>query len=251
MQLNRHRNAVLALATFAALTTFSQVADAQWSQFHPTVYGSTELDTRHSQFYLVGLYVGMGGLGWSPYFNVNGYALNYRPIRGVDASSTLTAISPTLGLAYAGRTGGVSFGGGYTFVNRENPSAPGAESGGKSGATISFGAYGSGRRRRALRTQLLSNYNFGSRYVWARGRASIPFGYSPRHPKRIGAELVGQGGGLNGNTTNSFQLGPTFEYGWSPNFRTTVAGGWKSVGSSSWSGRDNAAYVKLEFSLSR
>jgi hypothetical protein len=170
MQLKTHRNAVLALVTFAGLTTFANNASAQLGQIHPTVYGSTEFDTRHSQFYLLGLYVGMGGLGWSPYFNVNGY--------------------------------------------------------------------------------LLHNYNFGSHYVWARGRASVPFGYSARHPSRIGAEVVGQGGGLNGNTVNSFQVGPTFEYAWSPNFRTTLAGGWKNVGGSSFANRDNAAYVKLEFSAS-
>jgi len=250
MQLKTHRNAVLTLVTFAGLTAFANKTDAQMRQLHPTLYGSTELDTRHSQFYLLGLYVGMGGLGWSPYLNVNGYLLHYRPIRSVDVTSNLTAVSPTIGLAYAGRNGGVSFGGGYAFVHNENPSAPGAESGGKSGATASFGAYANGTGRRAGRTQLLANYNFGSHYVWARGRASVPFGYSARHPARIGAEVVGQGGGLNGITTNTFEVGPTFEYGWTPNFRTTLAGGWKNVGGSTFANRDNAAYVKLEFSLS-
>ena len=250
MQLKTHRNAVLALLIFAALPAFVNNASAQMGQFHPTVYGSTEFDTRHSQFYLLGLYLGMGGLGWSPYLNVNGYLLHYRPIQSVDVTSNLTSVSPTIGLAYAGRKGGVSFGGGYAFVNHENPAAPGAESGGKSGATASVGAYSNGSGRRAMRSQLLANYNFGSHYAWARGRASIPFGYSARHPARIGAEVVGQGGGLNGNTTNTFQVGPTFEYGWTPNFRTTLAGGWKNVGGSSFANRDNAAYVKLEFSLS-
>lgn len=250
MELKTHRNAVLALVTFAGLTAFAPNASAQMSQLHPTVYGSTEFDTRHSQFYLLGLYVGMGGLGWSPYLNVNGYLLHYRPNRLVDATSNLTAVSPTIGLAYAGRNGGVSFGGGYAFVHNENAAAPGAESGGKSGVTASFGAYANGTGRRPMRTQLLANYNFGSHYAWARGRASVPFGYSARHPARIGAELVGQGGGLNGNTTNSFAVGPTFEYAWSRNFRTTLAGGYKNVGGSTFANRDNAAYVKLEFSAS-
>ena len=141
MQLKTHRNALLALVTFAGLTAFSNKANAQLGQLHPTVYGSTEVDTRHSQFYLLGLYLGMGGLGWSPYLNVNGYALHYRPVQSLTGTSTLTAVSPTIGLAYAGRSAGVSFGGGYAFVHNENPAAPGAESGGKSGATASFGAY--------------------------------------------------------------------------------------------------------------
>lgn len=248
MRLN-HRNSILALAALAALGTAARPAEAQRT-LHPSFYGSGEFDTRNSQFYLLGMYVGMGGLGWSPYFNVNGYALHYRPNHLLDNTATLTAVSPTLGLAYAGRTGGVSFGAGYAFVHNENPGAPGAEGGGSSGVTASFGAYHNGTGRRAMRTQLLSNYNFGSQYVWARGRASVPFGNSLVHPARIGAEVVGQGGGKNGNTSNAFQFGPTLEYGWTPQFRTTLAGGYKSVGGSSFTSRDNAAYVKLEFSFS-
>ena len=249
MRLNHHRTVILALTLLAAGTA-TRPAQAQRT-LHPSFYGSAEVDTRHSQFYLLGMYVGMGGLGWSPYFNVNGYALHYRPSRLVTTTSTLTAVSPTIGLAYAGRTGGVSFGAGYAFVHNENPGAPGAEGGGSSGVTASFGAYHNGTGRRSLRTQLLSNYNFGSRYLWARGRASVPFGTSMVHPARIGAEVVGQGGGKNGNTSNSFQVGPTFEYGWTRQFRTTIAAGWKTVGGPSFTtGRDNAAYGKLEFSLS-
>ena len=244
---------MVAVVTFAGLAGFARNADAQFGSlpsFHPTVYGSSELDTRHSQFYLAGLYVGVGGLGWSPFFNASGYLLRYRPVPSLDATQDLKAISPTLGLAYAGRTGGVSFGGGYTWVDNENPAAPGAESGGKSGATASLGAYSTGSGRRAMRSQLLANYNFGSHYAWARARASVPFRFSARHPARIGAEVVGQGGGLIGNYVNSFQAGPTFEYMWNQNFRTTLAGGWKSVGGTVFADRDNAGYLKLEFSLS-
>ena len=80
MRLKTHQNAVIALAAIAGLTTFARTAEAQISvsDLHPSFYGSAELDTRHSQFYLVGMYVGMGGLGWSPYFNVNAYSLHYR-----------------------------------------------------------------------------------------------------------------------------------------------------------------------------
>ena len=249
MKLNHHRSAILALAALTALGTATASARAQ-NTFHPSFYGSGELDTRHSQFYLLGMYVGVGGLGWSPYLNVNAYALDYRPSPLLDNSQTLTAVVPTVGLAYAQRTGGVSFGVGYAFVHNENPGAPGAEGGGSDGVTASFGAYHNGMGRRAMRTQLLSNYNFGSQYLWARGRASVPFGTSRFHPARIGAEVVGQGGGKDGNTSNSFQVGPTFEYGWTDQLRTTLAGGWKSVSGSSFNGRENAAYLKLEFSFS-
>jgi hypothetical protein len=180
------------------------------------------------------MYVGMGGLGWSPFFNVNGYLLEY-PVNGVKRN--LSAISPSVGLAYAGRTGGVSFGVGYAFVHNPVVTAVGAEGGSSNGVTASFGAYNNGSGNRPVHTQLLSNYNFGSRYLWVRGRGSVPFGYSVEHPARIGLEVVGQGGGKNGITSNSFQVGPTLEY---------VGGRFNGVSST----RESAAYFKLEFSFS-
>jgi hypothetical protein len=250
MKLNRHRNTVLALAAFAGLTVIGRTADAQMPPLHPTFYGSAEADTRNTQFYLLGMYVGMGGLGWSPFFNVNGYLLDYKV---GNTKQNLSAISPSVGLAYAGRTTGVSFGVGYAWVHNPVITVPGAEGGTSNGVTANFGAYDNGSGRRPLHTQLLSNYNFGSRYLWARGRASVPFGYSVVHPARIGLEVVGQGGGKNGITSNSFQVGPTLEYAWTPNFRTTGVIGYKNVGGSFFgasSPRESAAYFKLEFSFS-
>jgi hypothetical protein len=251
MKPNKHRNAILALAAFSVLTTIGRKAEAQLPQLRPSFYGSAEVDTRHTQFYLLGMYVGMGGLGWSPYFNINGYALHYR-LRGVTVNPDrwLSAVSPTVGMAYAARNGGVSLGVGYTWVHNQNPAAVGAEGGGSNGVTASFGAYNNGSGRRAMHTQLLSNYNFGSRYLWARARGSVPFGYSLDHPARIGLEVVGQGGGKNGITSNSFQVGPTLEYAWTPNFRTTGVVGYKSVGGTGFTSRESAAYFKLEFSFS-
>jgi hypothetical protein len=250
MRLQTHRHAVIALAAIAGLAAAARTAEAQMPPLHPSFYGSTEFDTRQSQFYLLGMYVAMGGLGWSPYFNINGYALHYRPIAGSTATQTLSAVAPTIGAAYAARTGGVSFGAGYAAVNNPDVGAPGAEAGGKNGVTASFGAYQIGTGKRPLRTQLLSNYNFGSQYLWARGRASVPFRYSMTHPARIGAEIVAQGGGKGARKSNSFQFGPTLEYAWTPQFRTTGAVGYKSVGGLSFPTRESAGYLKLEFSLS-
>jgi hypothetical protein len=259
MKNRKHRNVFLALTAMTAFAGFKP-AEAQYA-LHPSFYGSGEVDTRHSQFYLLGMYVGVGGLGWSPYFNINGYALHYHPVPDnrivtptgggtgtalFSTTSTLSAVAPTVGLAYASRTDGVSLGAGYAFVHNDNPGAPGAEGGGSDGVTASVGAYHNGSGRRAIRTQLLSSYNFGSQYVWARGRASIPF----RSQSRIGAEIVGQGGGKDNDTSNSWQVGPTFEYAWTRQLRTTFAAGWKSVGGTLFDVRENAAYLKAEFSFS-
>jgi hypothetical protein len=253
MRLKTHQNAVIALAAIAGLTTFARTAQAQIpvSDLHPSFYGSAELDSRHTQFYLIGMYVGMGGLGWSPYFNVNAYSLHYRFDREVPTSDrTLSAVSPTIGMAYAGRNQGVSVGAGYAWVQNPDAGAPGAEGGGKNGATVSIGAYNNGTGRRPMHMQLLSNYNFGSKYAWARGRASVPFRNSVKHPARVGLEVVGQGGGDDPLTSNSFQAGPTLEYTWTPQFRTTGAVGFKTVSGSRFASRETAGYLKLEFSFS-
>jgi hypothetical protein len=251
MRLTGHRNVLVALTALAGSSVIGGTAQAQLPRFHPSFYGSAEVDARHSQFYLLGLYVGVGGLGWSPYLNVNGYSLQYRLDTSIPSSDrTLSAVLPTLGLAYAARRSGVSFGAGYAWVDNENPGAPGAEGGGTAGPTASIGAYHMGTGRRAMRTQFLSNYNFDSRYLWARGRASVPFGRSTRHPARIGAEVVGQGGRKNGLESNSLAVGPTFEYGWTPSFRTTGVVGYKSVDGSGFPSRESAGYAKLEFSFS-
>ncbi len=247
MRMNRRWNAVLVIT---GLTVMGRAAEAQLpdlQKLHPSFYGSAEADTRSAQFYLLGMYVGMGGLGWSPYFNINGYLDRY-PVGAENRS--LSAVSPTVGLAYAGRTDGVSFGGGYAWVNNPDAQAPGAEGGNSNGATASLGAYHNARGSRPMHAQLLSNYNFGSKYVWARGRASVPFRNSAAHPARIGVEVVGQGGGDGPLTTNTFEAGPTLEYEWNDNLRTTGVVGYKSVGGSALPNRESAAYFKLEFALS-
>ncbi len=107
MRLTTHRSAVIAFAAIASLTMAARSAEAQLpklSEFHPSFYGSTELDTRHSQFYLLGVYVGMGGLGWSPFFNANAYSLHYRLLRDVPASEA-TAPPPALAHTVVERAG--------------------------------------------------------------------------------------------------------------------------------------------------
>jgi hypothetical protein len=244
MTLKRYRNEVLAIAALAGVALLGQTAEAQ---IYPSYYGSAEAGTRNSQFYIAGAYFGLGSPGWTPYFNVNAYMLSY-PLLGT--RQTLSGVSPTAGFAYAARNSGVSLGAGYTAVHNPNPGAPGAEGGGDNGVTGSVGAYRRGTGKRPLYTQVLANYNFGSGYIWARARASIPYGRSTEHAPRFGIEAVGQGGGENRNTSSTFEAGPTFEYTWTPTLRTTGSAGYKNVGAAFLAGRESAAYLKLEFSLS-
>jgi len=242
MRLNSHCTALLAVAAFAGTFAIAPAAEGQLAGIHPSFYGSGEVDTKDNEFYLVGMYLGISKLGWSPYANVNGYRLNY-----VGPQSELSAFSPTLGFAHAARKGGYSLGAGYTWSDADDPSAPGSEGGGASGIHAAVGAYRNGSGDRPLRTQFLSNYNLGSRYVWTRLRSSVPMG----EKARVGAEIVGQGGGKDGSYSNSFKVGPTFEYQVSDNFRSGAVVGYKTTGGTRLpAGRESSPYFKLEFSFS-
>ncbi len=243
MKVKSRRTALLAIGALAGSIAIVPAAHGQLSRIHPSVYGSADLDTQDSQFYLLGMYAGLSRLGWSPYLNMNVYRLEYDD-NGVNRD--LQAFSPTLGLAYAGRRSGFSLGGGYTWSDSDDPGAPGAEGGGSSGLHAAVGAYRTQTGDRPPRTQFLSNYNLGSRYLWTRVRHSIPMG----DRMRVGAELVGQGGGKDGSYSNSLKVGPTIEYQWTDNFRTGAVIGYKSTNRTGFDGRENAAYLKLEFSFS-
>jgi len=244
MRLNSQCTAPLAVIALACTFAIAPAAQAQIAGFHPSFYGSGEWDTKESQFYLLGIYAGQSKLGWSPYLNVNAYRLSYEVN---DTQNDLSAFAPTVGLAHAARRGGYSVGAGYTWTDSEDAGAPGAEGGGKSGVHAAVGAYRNGRGDRPLRTQFLSSYNHGSRYVWTRLRSSIPMGSRTR----VGAELVGQGGGKDGSYSNEFKLGPTLEYQWSANVRSGAVVGYKTMGGTRLpDGRESAPYFKLEFSFS-
>src|SRR5438270_11481310 len=86
----------LCAAALAATLATSPVT-AQTTSIQPTVYGSAQADTKHTQFYLLGLYLGMPGLGWTPYATVNGYHLSFPSGTG---RGSLNAVSPTVGLAF-------------------------------------------------------------------------------------------------------------------------------------------------------
>jgi hypothetical protein len=220
---------------------------AQTPQINPSVYGDAEFDTQHSQFYLAGLYIGVGGQGWTPYANANVYHLNFR---SGGATQSLTGFSPSVGLSYDNGGSGYSFGVGYTWVNTQTPITFNTQTGGENGVTASFGLHANSPSARGTRTELLGDYNFGAHYLWSRARGSIPVGYSTVHPTRVGLEFIAQGGGKSGATSHSFSVGPTLEQKWTPNFSTTLAGGAKFNGSAGTTASNTAAYVSLEFSIS-
>jgi hypothetical protein len=214
-----------------------------------SIFGSTEFDTKGTNFYLLGAYIGFpNGGAWSPYFEADAYHLNFPS--GAKRQS-LNAINPTIGLQHSAPRTSVSFGVGYSFVGSNASGVSiNTERGGENGVTASFGANATGPGVRPYQTEFLANYNFGSDYLWSRARGSVPAGTSTLHPLRLGLELVGQGGSDNQSNSHAFAVGPFISYQLAPAFKAGIAGGAKFYGSSGTTGSGTAAYIGLEFSAS-
>lgn len=210
-------------ACFAAPAALSAQA------LSPSFSVGANFDTKGSNFYGAGMYLGLpSSSAWSPYVDLYTYYLNY-PAGATRGS--LHAFAPTVGLQYSTGRSSVNLGVGYAFVSKEpGPPSINTERGGESGMTASFGAHTKGLSERPYKAEFLSNYNFGSDYLWTRARAAVPFGNSVTHPAYVGLEITGQGANHNGVSQHSFSVGPTFEYKLSPKAGFMVSGGPKFSG---------------------
>jgi hypothetical protein len=216
---------------------------ARSQSLNPSFSLDTDFDTKGSNFYGAGMFLGLPSKSaWSPYIDVYTYYLNY------DAGSergSLHAFAPGGGLQYTNGRTSVNFGAGYAFVSKGAPSSTvPTQRGGESGVTASFGVHSTGPGARPYKAEFLSNYNFGSDFLWTRARGTVPMGYSVNHPARVGLELGGQGSNHNGVSSHSFQVGPLLEYGLTPHLGFTVAGGPRFI-----SHGGTAAYLSMSLSI--
>lgn len=211
---------------------------------HPSFGLDADFDTKGNNFYGAGMFLGLPShSAWSPYIDLYAYYLNYP---GGATRGSLQAFAPSVGLQYASGRSSVNFGAGYAFVTKNSANRSiNTERGGDNGVTASFGAHTTGLGQRPYKAEFLSNYNFGSAYLWTRARASVPLGYSTTHPARIGLELGGQGSNKNGVSSHSFSVGPTFEYKLSRQLGFTVAAGPKF-----YNNGGHAGFLSLALSIS-
>ena len=222
----------LALASSAVTLALTLTASSARAQ---AVFGAAELDDDDTQLFLLGAAFGPGGLGWKPFGSVVGYMLRF------DAGTTTESrnvVVPTIGMINTSNTQSLSLGVGYAFADEDTdiPLLVPAQSG--DGVVASFGwdYWGAGNRM----AQLLGSFNFGTEYLWTRGRAATQLAQGG--PLFVGGEAAVMGGGDN----NAFlgQFGPLLEYRFSPQFRLTGSAGLK-VGIAEVSG--SSAYGRLEF----
>jgi hypothetical protein len=229
----------------AMLATFVFAPAAMRAQaLHPSFGLDADFDTKGNNFYGAGMYLGLPSTSaWSPYIDLYTYYLNF-PAGATRGS--LHAFAPTVGLQYSHLSTSVNFGVGYAFVSKSavQPTIN-TERGSESGVTASFGVHNTGPGARPYKAEFLSNYSFGSSYLWTRARATVPLGYSVAHPARIGLELGGQGSNKNGTSSHAFSVGPVLQYDVSPQLGFTVSAGPKFV-----SRGGTAAYLSFGLSIS-
>jgi hypothetical protein len=227
------RRSVLTSAALA-LTLVASRADAQ------AIYGAAELDTDDVAFFMLGGSWNPPGLGWKPLVSVTAFHLRVSP-----GATTFTrnVVLPSVGVINMQPDQSLMFAVGYAFSDDEvdDPLTPGLPVQQGEGVVGSFGwdYWGTTGRRAA---QLLAAYNFGTEFLWTRGRASLPL--TATSPLWVGGELALFGGGSP--SVYIAQLGPTIEYRFTPKFRVGASAGVK-FGVSNAEGFGAPAYGRLEF----
>lgn len=208
-------------------------------------FGSAEAAGFGEGSALIGTSINGGVRGWGPVATLVGQTYRYRS--GINSHAQAWAISPSLGLVHTTAVGAVQGSVGYTFVRTEglvgtvNPDGIlGVEGGSRSGVFVSGqGNYwGDGENT----AQAIASYGFASEYLWSRVRAAHRLAPSAT-PFYLGGEFVYQGTQKAVPSRWRYQVGPTIEYRFTPEFRMGASAGYRG-------GNNNApgsGYGRVEF----
>jgi hypothetical protein len=223
------RRSAFASLAFALVLTSNAGAQA--------VYGAFEADDDEFRMFYLGGSWGLPGMGWHPYASVGAYNLSF-PV-GPAGRRSFNVFVPGVGLINRKADQSFNVGVGYAFSDEDftNPILAQAESGDGVVASAGWNHWGTGNHA----VQVLGSYNFGTEFLWTRGRASKPL--TTTSPLWVGGELALLGGG----DANAYiaQFGPTVEWRFNPQFRLGGGAGLKT-GVSNASGM-SAVYGRLEF----
>lgn len=212
-----------------AVTTIASSAHAQ------AIYGAAEADTDDMTFFLLGASISAPGMGWKPYVALSTYHLRFD---AGAASVTRNVIAPSVGLVNRGSEGSLQFGVGYSFADKDvtAPFPVAAESGDGVFTSAQWNHWGDGSHA----YQLMGSYNWGTEFLWTRGRAAWQL--APQSPLFVGGEAAVLGGG--DPSAWLAQVGPTVEWRFSPQLRLGLSAGVK-FGLSNYD--NNPAYGRVEF----
>lgn len=161
----RRASWVVVAAVVAGVAVSPRQAHAQLGW---TVYGAGEFDTNDVVLVLGGVDITMKRSGWTPLVGVQALWLRYGPS---GATTSVTSITPSVGMQHTTSTGMFLVRAGYNFQNSANASNPGVFADvGKDGIIVAsqLEYWGTG----ALGAQAIASYNFGSETFWGRGRVT-------------------------------------------------------------------------------
>ena len=160
-------------AAIATAFFFSGSVTPAHAQLGVTVVGVGEFDTDDTYLVLGGVGVSPRGEGWSWVASVTAYWLQYPVFGGInDATRSVTAITPAVGIKNNFGSGSASFRVGYSFKNRDDDRdendipafAPDGGDGLTNTAQVDY--WGSG----SVSAQGIASYHYGSESFWGRGR---------------------------------------------------------------------------------
>jgi hypothetical protein len=224
------------------------------AQIQPVFFGTAEADTEDMRLFLIGASFQRAALGLQPFAGVTAYQLKYPALTGTGqqaATVNTSAVNPSVGLRYSTPTTSVQGAIGYLFlVSDEAPATGvfGAPGGTRDGITASGMGEVSGNR--GVNLQAIVNYNVGDEYVWARGRGAV--GVMPMGAGwlRVGAEVVGQGGGVDaGERYSAWQVGPFVDAQVARPLRVLLGAGIKGDNANRADASSTFPYFKMEFVL--
>lgn len=215
-----------------------------------TSFGTAEWDSDDVSIYLLGASVTPEGLGLKPTAGLQAYRVEYESadLFGNPDEVDVWTVAPNVGLKY--RTGGGAYQArvGYAFRfgdDDEDEIAIGDAPFGASEDGIVTSAQADIWGTNPLDFQAIGSYNFGSEYLWSRGRSTARLmRFDNGGSLRLGGEVVWQGF-VEDDTEDysALQFGPVLSWHVRPETILTVGGGWKDVEDDD----ETHGYFKLEF----
>lgn len=217
--------AISAIAAIALIVAAAP-ADAQWETSFVGV-GETAGDDVHLLLGQISAHP--GGTGWMPAASLQTYWVSY-------PGGSTWSITPKVGARYRASGGAFQVKVGYSFKNpseddTSEPTTPFFE-GSNNGVSTSVQAdyWGSG----AYGLQYIASYNWGSDYLWNRGRAILRAAQGDFGSVHLGGEAVWQGEleaepGRNGEKYRSTQVGPVMQWVTAGENILVLGAGWKKL----------------------
>lgn len=236
--------AASATATVGLLTLATP--DGVQAQLQPVVFGTAEADTQDQSVLLIGASVQPARTGLVPTAGILAYRVTF-PV-AENTTTSLSAVVPSVGLRYQTPVSGVQLSVGYVLLSEEGAGGFGAPGGTRQGvSTTLMGDYwGSGERS----AQGILSFNWADRYLWSRVRGTQRVaGLGTEGGVNLGAEVVAQGGGAEGEEYRALQAGPVVEVQLSPAVRLLGSVGAKTDNLEIPDRPEVFPYFKFEFVL--